>query len=288
MIELDDLAPVSTSARLIKGKWCNVRFSPSTGNGELLNIGVAFIPTRGKLHAKLIPNAGGFRSLYGSGGVENFAFLLTLTAEHFQRTGSMTTISPHISFGPLLPIQGESVDHILHSLYQHTVTLRLYDDRGAAQKRSMNTQTLRNNVIRLLRQQYRDITGRFLHEQPVHVQHEEQSLLLDLPIWQNEDLVSHRKFGSIVSTMYLDEIYRQHDLDRAYRNVETAKRFIEKSGSGSIFILRPASNDGEFPLRDIDNEIDAIAWPLLKSKIHVEVVESADDVRKKVANFICH
>lgn len=287
MLDLDDLIEISSSARLIKGKWCSVGFSPNLGNGERLNIGVAFKPHRGKVKAKLLTSAAGFRSLYGSTGVENFSFLLAVVAEHIQRTGTLTDISPHISFGPFRSIQGETTQAILDSLFQSIVSLRIPEDQAKSQSRTVNTPVLRQSVIRALRSQYSNFADQFLHEQPVVINYENRPHLLDLPVWQSEDLVSGRLFGSIVSAYYVDEVHRQHDLDRAFRNVDTAKRYIAANGRGGLFILRPASNDSSFPMQDIDNDIDAIAWPLAKSGIAIEVEDSPVVIQRKVANFIC-
>lgn len=287
MLDLDDLIETSAAARLLKGKWCSIGFSPNLGNGERLNIGVAFKPIRGKVQAKLLTSATGFRSLYGSNGVENFSFLLAVVAEHIQRTGTLTDISPHISFGPLRSIQGETTQAILDSLFQSIVTLRIPEDQAKSQSRAVNTPVLRQSVIRALRNQYSNLADQFLHEQPVVINFENRAHLLDLPVWQSGDLISGRLFGSIVSAHYVDEVHRQHDLDRAFRNVDTAKRFIAATGRGGLFILRPASNDSNFPVRDIDNDIDAIVWPLAKSGITIEVEESAAVIQRKVADFIC-
>jgi hypothetical protein len=288
MFDLDDLLQPKLKTKLVKGKWCSIGFAPSVGNGERLNIGVLFKPNRGKAQAKLITNTAGFRSLYGSTGVENFSFLIAVTAEHIQRTGSLTEISPHISFGPLRPIQGQSVEEILDSLYQTIVTLRLLEEQESTTSKTINTAKLRQSVFRELRREFTNQADRFLHEQPVIINYENRAHLLDLPVWQAEDLVSGRLFGSIVSAHYADEVYRQHDLDRAFRNLDTAKRFISTTGCGSLFILRPSSNDNSFPLREIDNDIDAVAWPLTRSGIHVEVEDNTAAIQKRVANFICN
>lgn len=286
MFDLDDLLLPNVKAKLVKGKWCSIGFSPSPGNGERLNIGVVFKPLRGKAQARLITNTAGFRALYGSTGVENFSFLIAVIAEHFQRTGTITAISPHINFGPLRPIQGTSGEAILDSLYQSIVTLRLPEEQEIAANKTINTTHLRQIIFRELRREHSSLAERFLHEQPVPIDFENRTHLLDLPVWQAEDLVSGRLFGSIVSAHYADEVYRQHDLDRAFRNLDTAKRFITTTGRGSLFILRPDSKDGNFPMRDIENDIDAVAWPLTKSGIDVEVEDNLAAIQQKVARFI--
>lgn len=287
MLDLDDLIQTPSGAKLVKGKWCTIGFSPDPITGERLNVGVAFKPARGRAQARLLTSAAGFRSLYGSNGVENFSFLLAVTAELIQRQGELASPSPHITFGPLQAIQGESAQAILDSLYQSMVMLRIPEDVASAGARTVNTQKLRQTVIRELRKRHAAQANRFLHEQPVVINLDNRAHLLDLPVWQSEDLVSGRLFGSIVSASYADEVYRQHDLDRAFRNVDTAKRFIATAGRGALFILRPASNDPAFPVRDIDNDIDAVAWPLIRSGIQIEVAESANELQRQVANFIC-
>lgn len=287
MFDLDDLILPSRQEKMVKGKWCTIALRPSLHTGERLNIGVAFVPGRGKARARLITSAAGFRSLYGNNGVDNFSFLLAVTAESIQRTGCLLHVSPHVEFGPLKPAKGESVDAILDSLFQTIVTLRIPEESNTTNAKTVNTQKLRGAIIRQLRKSHASSADRYLHEQPVVINFENRPHLLDLPVWQSEDLVSGRLFGSIVSAHYADEIYRQHDLDRAFRNLDTAKRFITNDGRGAMFILRPASNDGAFPVRDIDNDIDAVAWPLSKTGIRIEVEDSVSAVERKVANFIC-
>lgn len=287
MFDLDDLIDKSNQPSLIKGRWCTIRFSPDTANGEVLNIGVAFKPSRGKLRAKLVSSASGFRSIYGSNGVDNFSFLLAVTAEHIQRTGALSSISPHITFSNWRNFQGEDVDRIIDGLFSSVVSLRIPDEVTHQSNRTFNTLKLRQNVIREMRRKHSNVADHFLHEQAVMINYDNRPHLLDLPLWQSGDLVSGRMFGSIVSAQYIDEIHRQHDLDRAFRNVDTAQRFIASTGKGALFVLRPASNDSEFPLRDILNDIDSVTWPLAKAGVHIEVEETTQAIQQKVANFLC-
>ncbi len=286
MLDLDDLIQPAGDRKSITGKWCGIRFMPNPGNGDQFNIGVAFKPNRGKFQATLMPSAATFRCLYGSNGVENFSFLIAILAEHIQRTGTLTRISPHVEFGPLRTIHGETAQDILESLYLNIVTLRIPEDQASVPNRTVSTQKLRHSILREMRRQHSDYANRFMHEQPVVVNIENRPLLLDLPLWQSEDLVSGRLYGSIVSATYADEVYRQHDLDRAFRNLDTAQRYIATSGRGSLFILRPAANDSSFPLRDIENDIDNVAWPLAKCGVNIEVEESIAAIQRKVGNFI--
>lgn len=261
---------------------------PNPGNGDQFNIGVAFKPNRGRFQATLMPNAATFRCLYGSNGAENFSFLIAILAEHIQRTGTLAQISPHVEFGPLRTIHGETVQEILESLYRNVVTLRVPEDQTVVSPRaSFSTQKLRSSIIREMRRRHSDYANQFMHEQPVVVNIEDRPLLLDLPVWQSEDLVSGRLYGSIVSANYADEVYRQHDLDRAFRNLDTAQRYIANNGRGCLFILRPAANDSRFPLRDIENDIDNVAWPLAKGGVRIEVEESVAAIQRQVAAFIC-
>ncbi|MCK9985664.1 MAG: hypothetical protein AzoDbin1_02136 [Azoarcus sp.] len=287
MFELDDLLEELPRKKLIRGKWCAVRFSPDTSSGECLNIGVAFKPARGQIRTRLLGSAAGFRSLYGSSGVSNFNFLIALTAQSIQTHGDLVSPSPHVSFGPLRNAQGESVDAILETLYRTTVILRIPEEAPTSGTRTVNTRDLRQRVIRTLRTKHGDSVERFLHEQPVVLNFDNRPLLLDLPLWQAGDLVSGRTYGSIVSAQYADEVYRQHDLDRAFRNLEMASRFIAQNGRGALFILRPPSNDPAFPHRDIDNDIDAVAWPLARAGLRIEVEDTEPAIRRKIAGMIC-
>lgn len=288
MLELEELITPSPAQKLVKGTWCTVGFCPAPGSGERLNIGVAFKKHRGPAEAKLISGAAGFRALFGGNGAENFSFLLAVTAEHIQRTGELADISPHISYGPRHPIEGTSSQDILEALFHNLITLRVAEEQaGGANNRALNTHQLRQSVIRAFRRKHSDAAARVLHEQPVVVNFENRAHLLDLPLWQSEDLASGRLFGSIVSTQYMHEVYRQHDLDRAFRNIDTARRFIASDGRGALFILRPPANDTAFPQQDIDNDIDAVCWPLAKIGIKIEVDDSIEQLHRSVAQFIC-
>jgi len=286
MFDLDDLIPTAAPRKSVKGKWCAIRFSPTPYTGEQLNIGIAFKPDRERIQTRMLSSAAGFKALYGSNGVENFNFLLAVVAQSMQSSQRFESPSPHISFGPLLSIQGENVQSIMDSLYEATVILRVPEELPSRANRTMNTQDLRKKLIRNLKTYHAAQADNFLHEQQVIAYIDSRPLLLDLPLWQSGDLASGRVFGSIVSAKCIEEVYRQHDLDRAFRNIDTAQRFIAKDGRGAVFILRPPSNDSGFPVRDIDNDIDAIVWPLSKAGIHIDVEDRIETLQKRVAQFI--
>jgi len=286
MFDLDDLIPLEQTRKMVKGKWCAIRFSPNPSTGEVLNIGVAFKPERGRVQTRMLLSAAGFKALFGANGVENFNFLLAVVAQTIHASGGFESPSPHVSFSHPLPIQGDNVQSILDSLYEASVILRIPEEPTSKANKTVNTQDLRKRLIRNLRKRHAAQADSFLHEQQVIAYIDSRPLLLDLPLWQTGDLVSGRIFGSIVSAKYMEEVYRQHDLDRAFRNIDTAKRFIAKEGRGGVFILRPPSNDSGFPVREIDNDIDAIAWPLSKAGIHIDVEDRIETLQKRVAQFI--
>lgn len=284
MFDLDLTFEYPLQPSLVKGKWWPIRFTPDRVSGEVLNVGIAFRPNRGKVHVKLLPDVKGFRTLFGRDGANNLEFALALTSELIRRTGDLVTPSPQITFGDPKPAQGINAIQILESLFDSVVTLRM-DEVENQSSTAINTRTLRRNVLNTLRRLDDKLIETSMPDQPIPANIDGRTLLLDIPIWRDSDLFSQKRFGSIVSAYYADETYRQHDLDRAHRNMVTALETIAQKTPGGIFILRPPENNTAFPSHAIDRDIDAIALPLSK-KVKVQICDTTEEITQEVMSFL--
>jgi len=283
-----DRRVINTSPKhLVRGKWCAVRLTPNLRGEELINIGVAFKTTRGKLSFRLLPSLQGFRAIYGENGVDNLEFLRMLLEDetHETHTLPLPEISPHLTYGPWKPAQGVSVDKILESMFQEVVTLKMRNEHAGGLGRTVGTRDLRKSIFHDLEKTGVQVK-QILHEQRVKVSQGNRDVFLDLPIWREKDLFRSDMYGSIVSTRYVNDVYRQHDLDSAFRNLNIARQFFAAPESrGGLFILKPEPDEG-FPIRDIENDIDEIAWPLEKQGIKVECGTTHHVMQAQVSGFL--
>lgn len=279
----------------ISGKWCAIQLQPDVITGEVLNIGIVFSPNRGKPLWKILPNARALESMYGSGGVEQFGFLLKLLAEHLsgaQKTTQVTTVSPQISFSKWRYTAGFDAQEVLEHFYHRMVKLdRPADpDRIKADASSVNTVEFRKNVQNKFAPEVRE---QLFRKDPVLViGPDRREHFLDMPVWMEKTgFFPHFSYGTIVSCHYKNDIYRKASLGPACQHMQVAiEHFAQRKGTGFLIALRPENKAIGFSKLDIttiENEIDDLTWPFQRHQnVHVHVAQNAAEAAKLVEEIV--
>ncbi|MDR0379999.1 MAG: hypothetical protein LBI62_08690 [Candidatus Accumulibacter sp.] len=278
---------------VVSGKWFEIRLTPDLITGEILNIGVGFVASRSKKFSfRLLESAAPFHCLYGPGGQEQFGFLLNVVRDSLETYGPSAKISPHISFGPSRPAQGNNAEEILQSLYRSVVTLGKRSAEAAEvlaeteRKAPRVTEALRKKIRQALHEKDPHGFSAYWRDKPVIIPIGRHQCSIDIQLWQaNEDFFSPRYFGSIVSVCYNDSHYRKAYLNGAYHDLTIARSCIQKgNGKGGFFILRPESSHDNH--EQIENEIDNAVWAL-EEKFHIKpyVEDDIDRLKDQALNF---
>lgn len=266
----------------VSGKWFAIRLTPDMVTGEALNIGVAFIDNKRKVHFRLLDSVRAFECLYGKSGAGNIAFLMSALRAGLEQGGKPASPSPHIAFTPTAYASGESVHEILDELYATMVPLGTHagamPEDGEQSAYTVDTRKLRRQVFKTIQSQAPGLFRQAFREEPVLVADSSgQRHALDLPIWAGEDIfVDGRRYGTIVSAHFVSPVHRGYHLDRGALTLGNARIMVGK-GTGGFFILRPHDGQQGYTdsvLNDIDNDIDDAVFQFSREKNNIVVIES--------------
>lgn len=243
----------------ITGEWFCVRFSPDRTTGELFNVGVVFIDKDKKCHAKLLENTAIFEHLFGSVGVANIKFLLTVVAEALAENHYNVSPSSHISYSSRQTAQGESIDEILTDLYHSMISLvQLPTEETEKKRQNINTKDLRQKVARFIKKQCPNTN--ILREHPLLVSRGDRQLSLDIPIVNHS--FSKDFYGTIVSADYLDEVHFFYNVEHiGVSNLANCCEILGKDIKSGISIYNPPL-DSKAQQDERDEKIDKCLYRL--------------------------
>lgn len=246
-------------ATTITGEWFCVRFSPDKTTGEVFNVGVVFIDQDKQCHAKLLENTRVFEQMFGSLGVANIKFLLTVVTEALADNHYNVSPSSHISYSPRQTAQGESIDEILDDLYHSMISLVTLSETETDKKRqSINTRDLRKKVASFIKKQYPNTN--ILREHPVLVSRGDRQLSLDIPIVSHS--LSKDFYGTIVSADYLDEVHFFYNVEHiGVSNLANCCEILGKDIKSGISIYNPPL-DSKAQQDERDEKIDKCLYRL--------------------------
>lgn len=279
----------------VSGRWRSIRLHPDIVTGEVVNIGVVFVPNRGQPIWKLLHNTRGLECMYGPEGVEQFGFLLKVLFEHLseaKKADQITTVSPQVSFGKWHHTAGDDAYEILDHFYRRIVKLSRASEaeRIKVDAHSVNTMDLRKTVQSKFNPEVREQL--FRKEPVLVVGPDRREHYLDMPVWMEKTgFFPHFSYGTIVSCHYKNEIYRKASLGPACQHMQVAiEHFAQRTGTGFLIALRPEDDAAGFTrqeIANIENEIDDLTWPFQRHKnVRVHVAHNASEVAKLVEKIV--
>lgn len=260
---------------------------PNLATGELFNVGVGFIPDKKtkvapQIHTKLLTSAKSFRCMYGNTGVENFTFLLTILADFFRNSTELKSPSPHIIFGEKSFARGHSPQEIVERTFTSMVSLRLHHDEQIEDRSpdSISNIEARDAVWGELYHLNTPLASSIIKKQKTIItSHSGHAMSIDIPLRQE------RRFGTIASAYYRQDVYISNNLNCAMRDMMIAKDHAQADEIGGIFILRAPTDERYFTeswQRRIDDEIARLRESLFNTKIHIREGSSIREVANEV------
>lgn len=288
-----------SSDTLINGEYFVIKFTPDFVANEVLNIGVAFIDENQKIHSRLLPNLQGFKCLYGSKSLEVIDLLFDSVKVALKESGYFSSPSPHISYSPLIPTSGLSVNTLLDSIYQDYIHLDHYETQDKQKTtQALGTSSLRKSMFSYFKQYNKALYESYFSFDKVLVDLDSDRFIeLDLPIFRevhhtlfNQDPL----FATVISADYVDPATLSLNLD--YLGSTTIRNACELKGRNSkagLFIYRPTVSEriDRKTLENIDNRIDSTLLSLRRMNNHgynidIEVFDNKVDIFEKVEHFI--
>jgi hypothetical protein len=266
-----------------EGTWRAIQFAPNPGAGERLNIGVVFQDKDSKSFYKLLESSAPIRCMFGPRAQENFHFLLELLKESLEAE-IFESPSPQIAFGPAKYASGEAGPSIVERLFPEVVTLgrghsSVEDDDAVP---AIANRKLRKRVHDEMERISPVSTKRVWAPKPFVVKTHHASHKLDIP------LRTRNRFGSLVSAHYFTPGSRKHSLLSAFADLATARQFVERNEKGALFVLRPPADEQRFTKtvrRQIDEDVEDVAWRLAEIKIDVNRADSEQRLAKDIISW---
>ncbi|MDO9422484.1 MAG: hypothetical protein Q7T66_17625 [Herminiimonas sp.] len=274
----------------VKGKWFPIRLTPDIATGELFNVGIGFIEDgkrKNRLHVKMLSSARGFKCMYGTVGLENFTFLLTIVGEQLRQSQKVECSSEQISFGSQSYASGESTEAILGRLFETMVPLsRHCEDEQAisGSPGTVSSEDARSSVFTQLYQRAPVFAADIIRNAPLRIKtHGGREIKLDVP------LRKPNRFGTIASAFYRQDVYISNNLNTAMRDMLIAQEHAEEDRDvGGIFILR-APTDGRYFTeslqRWIDEEIEQVRESLYSRNILVREAVGIPAICQEIQNW---
>lgn len=222
---------------------------------------------------RILDSALPIRCLYGGEAQDNFYFVLQLLRESLERKGDLVSPSPQIALGPPSYAAGEAGQSIVDRLYPEVVTLARHkpvvDEDEAAP--AVGNSKLRKRVFAEMQRISAVTAKRLLAPGPFVVKTAKVEHSLDIPIR------AAGRFGSLVSARYLTSASRKNSLLSAFADLATARQFVDHDEKGALFVLRAPTDGARFTetiQRQIDDDVDDVAWRLAKIKVTVSPADS--------------
>lgn len=285
----------ATSPQLTRGRWFNIQLQPNLLAGEQLNVGVGFVDQTGRLHTRVSDNLSRLSCLYDDRvDLEGMQVLVELAADLFDRgqyePDMPGTISPQLSFSQPSYAAGASIEEILETFYEQTVSLvpplQEKEDARRSYFRGYTNVAARRNLHQWMAKHHQALARRIFPTNPTFNIRTfggdaMQEHTVDLPLRQSGKLA-----GSIVSAYCSTEQTAELRLLQSAMTINTAKRHLEKERIG-LFVLRPGGDSGlsRKTLSRFDEMIDENVWQLRDAGVHVGVECSVESLGREVADW---
>ncbi|MGE4534687.1 hypothetical protein [Halomonas sp.] len=285
----------TTSPQLTRGQWFNIQLQPNLFASEQLNVGVGFVDQSGRLHTRVSDNLSRLRCLYDDRvDLEGMQMMVGLAADLFDREqyepDMPGAISPQLSFSKPSYAAGASIEEILETFYEQTVSLvpPLQDKEGSRRTyfHGYSNLAARRELRQWMAKHHQALARRIFPNNPTFKIRAfdggaTQEHTVDLPLHQPGKLA-----GSIVSAYCSTEQTAELRLLQSAMTINTTKRHLEREKIG-LFILRPGEESGlnRKVLRRFDDMIDENVWQLRDAGVHVGVECSVESLGREVAGW---
>ncbi|MBS8267167.1 DUF3037 domain-containing protein [Halomonas litopenaei] len=294
---LDQLGkhPPTEAPQLTRGRWFNIRLKPSLLAGEQVNVGVGFVDQTGRLHTRITDNVSRLRCLYDDKiDLEGIQMLVGLAADLFDReqyeSDMPGSVSPQLSFSSPSYAAGTSIEEILDTFYEQTVSLvpplQEKEDGKRAYFRGYTNAAARRDLQQWMARNHKVLARYIFPSSPTFKIRAfdggaTQEHTVDLPLHQPGKLA-----GSVVSAYCSTEQTAELRLLQSAMTINTTQRHLEQEKLG-LFVLRPGEDSGlsRKVLMRFDDMIDANVWQLHDAGVHVGVECSVEALGRKVVDW---
>jgi hypothetical protein len=270
---------VPVSSPRVSGKWFNVRYCPNPAGGEVFNIGVAYVENAvdaaaRQVHARLLENLEGFRTLFGEAFEEELRFSIEVVRSALSQK-MLDAPLRNVVFGEPRYAAGDSEKDVLDRLFASTVSFHEAKQSPSAQRGpAQHNGAVRKAVFDALRLKADLRAERIIAGDPVYFASDDRGRYpLDVP------LRGDKLLGSVVSGAYRTRQPLENNLLRASLDLETAARIFKQDRLG-FFVMRVVGEDAADS--SLDDVIDTVGWKLHKHGVHVGIEETperlADDI----------
>lgn len=285
----------AANPQLTRGRWFNIQLKPNLFAGEQFNVGVGFVDQTGRLHTRLTDNLTRLGCLYDDRvDLEGIQMLVGLAADLFDREqydpDMPGEVSPQLSFSTPSYAAGSSIEEILDTFYEQTVSLvpprQEKEDTKQTYFRGYSNLAARRHLQLWMARHNKELSRRIF---PSNTSFKirafdggaTQEHTVDLPLHQPGKLA-----GSIVSAYCSTEQTAELRLLQSAMTINTTKRHLEKEKIG-MFVLRPGQDSGlsRKVLSRFDDMIDANVWQLHDAGVHVGVECSVESLGREIANW---
>lgn len=298
------ITPSNDKPTNIRGEWFTVRFIPDQVAGEIFNLGVVFIDDFSDCHYRLLPNAKAFKCLFGSLGVANIQFMLTVVDEMLSKNHYDIPPSPHIIYSERRTARGESIEEILDDLYRSMVSLVCSEDKKDEEnkeRKAIPTKVVRSKVFSDMKKSYPHVYEKAYRPDPIVLRNpvSNRQITVDMPIANYTGYESRTRqdyYASLVSAAYLDPVHRVHQIN--YVGVTNVSNICELLGKdevtkAALIIYKPEQNkifDEKYQL-ETDYELDKCLYSLYQLgkegyDIKIEICDTQEGCLDSLMDFI--
>ncbi|WP_160151503.1 hypothetical protein [Microbulbifer sp. ALW1] len=253
----------------VNGQWQSIRFCPDLAADERLNIGVYIQTIDGNRYVKMLDHFERLQCLYDKNVVEQD--LLTLMSETesillADGAGSANQLKPHISLGNPLYAAGSSVDEIIDTFYENTVTLGR-PKRRERTFRHITVSRLQRGILDNLREKIPTRAESIIRSQPIEVRvNNERNFTIELP------LVGLRTIGAITSAYFKSPMVASNNIMRAVSDISLVQRFSDRR-QASLSLLIPG-NDSNLSRGEIRNITEIVEQQVERARaLNIEVLQ---------------
>lgn len=275
-----------TSVPKIAGEWFRIQWMPDLSTGELLNIGVVFKETGGRVHVKMLNQFTRLTCLYDVEISESAAFVISVVESSLLAESNVSP-SKNVIYSDSLFVQGSDSSKILNELFDTSVTLSRPVDikkEGSIDRiKTISTAELREVVFHQVRAEIGVLSANQILPQCsiLTKKYGDNVYQLDIPV-QGKGML-----GSVVSAAHKTVQHVELNLLRAFSDVETAVRVYEGRDKGGMFVLKPEDKViktfGRKNRYEIEKKLDNISW---KAESNGIIMVVRDDPKRLADDLI--
>ena len=248
-----------------------MRCIPDPFTGEMFNIGVCAIDTRGNRVAKVLTEPGRLECM--SGEAAGHVVALAAVAKEAAEAGG-TAPSSQIVFDTPTPYYGSTAEQAAANAFSDQVTVAL-PQRASSAAKQVDDEAAMQSVIDAIKKHTVFNMDLLANTPQVLIQTEKGPRALRVPLQPRNGV------GTIRSAHYSAVSLKMHLMD-SMLDMECAARYREKKHMG-LFVLRPKDASRQVNSA-LDNVIDSVAYRA-PVNMRLEVAYSPEDLANDIAKW---